>query len=375
MRQFVRSGLAALIVVALSTVARAQGPGAPQAKGGTAKAATPGQAQAPPARPAILDQVLATVNGAPITRADLYEYLNNFGITPGQVSDADMYRVGIETLANSELANQYLASKKVPVPEKDIDAEFANLAEQLKKDGRDVNVVLASYGLTVAKVREEMKLRLTWRKYIEAVATEPVLMKYMDDHKDIFSRSQVKASHIVLRVDPTAPEATKAEVRKKLAAIKAEVESGKITFADAANKYSEDEGNKVSPNGGDLGYFTRRGQFNEQFTKAAFALKPSTISAPVETPFGYHLIQVVDRKPGTPVDFKQNQLLIRDEYAVDLQERIVAEMRKTAKIDVKPMPADLFPKAPTPTQGAGPAGSPEPGRPATPTSPGGAIPK
>ncbi len=370
MRQFVRSGLPALIVVALSAVAGAQGPAAPQAKPGAA-AAKPAAAATKPARPAILDQVLATVNGAPITRADLYEYLNNFGMTPGQVSDTDMFKVGIESLANSELANQYLARQKVPVPEKDIDAEFANLAEQLKKDGRDVNVVLAANGLTVAKVREDMKLRLSWRKYIEAVATDAVLKKYMDVHKEVFSRGQVKAGHIVLRVDPGAPEATKAAVRSKLAAIKAEIDSGKITFADAANKYSEDEGNKVSPNGGDLGYFLRRGQLNEQFTKAAFALKPNTVSDPVETSFGYHLIQVVDRKPGTPVDFEQKKLLIRDEYAVDLQEQIVAEMRKTAKIDVKPMPADLFPKAHVPTQG-GPAGSPEPAKSAT---PGGAIPK
>ncbi len=373
MRQFVRSGLAALAVVAVSTLALAQGPGAPQAKPGTpaakgAPAAKAGMAT-PPARPAILDQVLATVNGESITRADLYEYLNNFGITPGSVSDADMYRVGIETLANSELANQYLARQKVPVPEKEIDAEFANLSEQLKKDGRDVNVVLASYGLTVAKVREEMKLRLSWRKYIEAVATDPVLKKYIDDHKDIFSRAQVKASHIVIRVEPTATEAKKAEARAKLAGIKTEIEAGKITFADAANKYSEDE-MKSSPNGGDLGFFTRRGQFNEQFTKAAFGLKQGAVSDPVETPFGYHLIKVEDRKPGTPVDFEQNKLLIRDEYAVDLQERIVAEMRKTAKIQINPMPADLFPKAPAPTQGPTDAT-----KSAAPGAPGGAIPK
>ena len=134
----------------------------------------------------------------------------------------------------------------------------------------------------------------------------------MAENKDVFNRTQVQASHIVLRVEPDAPAAEKEKAKQKLLAIKQEIDSGKITFADAANKYSEDDGNKSSPRGGDLGYFVRRGQFNEQFTAAAFALKKGSISDPVETPFGYHLILVTDRKEGTPIDFEQNKLLIRE---------------------------------------------------------------
>ncbi len=70
---------------------------------------------------------------------------------------------------------------------------------------------------------------------------------------------QVKASHIFLGVPPDATSDAKEAAKKKLAAIKAEIDSGKISFADAANKYSEDDANKGSPNGGDLGYFTPQG--------------------------------------------------------------------------------------------------------------------
>lgn len=357
MRQSVRSGLTAAIVVMFAAIAGAQAPsGTAQPKQkAAAPAPTAGKAAAkpaaPPARPAILDQVLATVNGEPITRGDLINYLNNFGVPPGAVSDEEMYSKGIEGLANFRLVNQYMTKQNPAVTEKEIDGEYNGLAEALKKDGQDINVALASSGISAAQVREEMKKKLRWRNYVKNVATDAVLTKYVADNKDVFNRTQVRASHIVLRTEPNSTEADKAKMKQKLAGIKKEIDGNKISFADAANKYSEDEGNKVSPSGGDLGYFTRRGQFDPSFTAAAFALKKGSVSDPVETPFGYHLIQVTDRKEGEAVKFDQQKPLILNEYETDLQERIVNEMRKTAKIDVKPMPADLFPKAPQPTQG------------------------
>ena len=356
MRQFVRSGLIASIVAGLSAVAAAQAPGA----GKPATPAGPAAKTATPPRPAILDQVLATVNGESITREELYRIFNTAGIPPGAENEQDVYKIGMEGLVNSKLVKQYLQKQKaLEVSEKEVDAEFADFEKKLKQDGQDVQVALASHGITVPQVREDMKSALRWRKYLDAVATDPNLKKFVADNKDVFNRTQVRASHIVLRVEPEASAADKEKVKQKLAGIKREVDSGKITFADAANKYSEDDGNKSSPSGGDLGFFVRKGQFNEQFTTAAFALKKGVVSDPVETPFGYHLILVTDRKEGTPVDFDQNKLLIRNEYASDVHERIVAAEKKTAKIDIKKMPDDLFPKAPAQPAGGAPT---EPGK-------------
>ncbi len=364
MRQFVRSGLIASIVVVLAAVVDAQAPSAAQP--GT----PPATKTAPPARPAILDQVLATVNGEPITRAELYRLFDTVGVPPGN-DEQEVYRSGIDQLVNNKLVKQYLLKQaSLVIPETAVDAEFAGVEKKLKEDGQDIYVVLASNGVTVSQVREDMKVSLRWKKYLEAVSTEKNLAKFVEANKDVFNRTQVKASHIVLRVEPDTPPAEKSKIKEKLAAIKRDIDANKITFADAANKYSEDEGNKVSPSGGDLGYFMRRA-FNEQFTAAAFALKKGVISDPVESPFGFHLILVTDRKEGTPIDLKQNELLIKSDYAADIHERIIAEMRKTAKIEVKPMPADLFPKAPTPPAGTAPAAKPaaEPAKPSTSSKP------
>jgi peptidyl-prolyl cis-trans isomerase C len=357
MRQYVRSGLIASIFAGLAAVAGAQTPGA--SKAGTPPAG-PATKAATPSRPAILDQVLATVNGKPITREELIRFFNATGLPPG-ADEQESYKFGIENLINHELVKQFLLRQKsLEVSDKELDAEFSEFEKKFKEDGQDINVALASHGVTSAQVKDDMKSRLRWTKYLDAVSTDVNLKKFVAENKDVFNQTQVQASHIVLIVPEAAAAAEKEKIKQKLVAIKKEIDSGKISFADAANKYSEDDGNKASPRGGDIGFFPRRA-YNEQFTAAAFALKKGVVSDVVESPFGYHLILVTDRKEGPPIDFEAKKLLIRNDYASDLNERIVASERKTAKIDIKPMPADIFPKAP-PQQ---PAGTPEPGKAAT----------
>ena len=159
----------------------------------------------------------------------------------------------------------------------------------------------------------------------------------------------------MLKVEPNASEADKEKVKQKLASIKKEIEGGTISFAAAANKYSDDPANAGGA-GGDLDYFSLNTGLIEEFTDVAFKLKKGMISDPVETPFGFHLIQVTDRKEGKEPDFEQNKPYIYNAYATDLQKEVVAAEKKMAKIDIKPMPKDLFPpEAPAATLPAGEA--------------------
>jgi len=353
MRQYVRSGLIASIVVGLAAVAGAQ---APSTK--TGNPAGPATKAAMPPRPAILDQVLATVNGKPITREDLIRFFNQVGIPQNETDEKEIYRIGMENLVNHELVKQYLQKQKaLEIPEADVDKEVKDTEKKYKDENQDLNVVLASHGVTQTRFREDLKDMLRWKKYIEAVSTDDNLKKYVAANKDVFNQTQVKASHIVLLVPADAPAAEKEKVKQKILAIKRDIDSGKMTFADAANKYSEDSANKSSPNGGDIGYFPRRA-YTEEFTSAAFALPKGKVSDPVESPYGYHLILVTDRKEGQPIDFEAKKLLIRSEYAGDLSERIVKAEQKNAKGKIEPMPADLFPKAPPQQPASSPGQTP-----------------
>lgn len=90
----------------------------------------------------------------------------------------------------------------------------------------------------------------------------------------------VRASHILV------------ESKDQALRLKSDIESGKISFEDAAKKYSACPS---GANGGDLGFFTYN-QMVKPFEDAAFSLPVGKVSAPVKTEFGYHLIKVTAKK-------------------------------------------------------------------------------
>jgi len=352
MRAIARSGLLALSAAACAVAplgwARAQAPAAGKAAGGQGQP----PAAAPAARPAILNQVLATVNGEKITRGELINFLSRYQIPAGD--EATAYRDAVETLINTRLINQYLVRQRIPVTEEKVDQAIDVLKTQLSQEGSDLATEILRSGLSMDDVRKEYANRIRWVEFLNARATDAELKKFAASHKDLFNGTQVKASHILLKVDPQATPANKEKVRQKLLGIKKDIEGGKIAFAEAANKYSEDPANAEGA-GGDVGYFGLASGFIEEFANAAFALKKGSISDPVETPYGFHLIQVTDRKEGAPYDFEKIKPHVKQAFAAELQKQVLVAQRKDAKIDIKPMPADLFPPAPAPTPAPAPA--------------------
>jgi peptidyl-prolyl cis-trans isomerase C len=345
--------MAALGLAALASGADAQ-TNTPKAAAPAPKVAAP-KAVAPVRSPKA-DDVLATVNGDPITRADLVNVLSGYQIAPG--TEQEYYNFGIDTLINGRLLSQFLRDQKIVVDPKEIQEQIDQQDKNFKANGSSLIAALAEHGTTMEEFKSNAARTLQWKKYILARATDAELKKYLEQNKELFDGSLVSARHILIEVDSDASAEKKDEARKKLLAIKKEIESGAITFPNAANKYSDDHPEGESPNGGDLGSFPRRGRFIEPFVAAAFALKPGEISEPIETEYGFHLIQVTDRTKGRPIDFAQFHDRILESYARDAQEEIVASRRKTAKIDIKPMPADLFPPRPVTPPAANPATQP-----------------
>lgn len=119
---------------------------------------------------------------------------------------------------------------------------------------------------------------------------------------------QVRARHILIKVDPSQP-GSDAEAKKKIEEIAKEAATG--DFGKLAQKYSDDTASK--PQGGDLGFFSRERMVPE-FATAAFALQPGKVSEPVKTDFGYHLIKVEERKAAHTKTFEevQNELARMD---------------------------------------------------------------
>ncbi|HRP01649.1 MAG TPA: peptidylprolyl isomerase [Candidatus Kapabacteria bacterium] len=111
---------------------------------------------------------------------------------------------------------------------------------------------------------------------------------YRLDDKRVGANEVVKAAHILIAANNNKDSA-KAEAQK----IYNEVKAGSEDFGVYAAKYSQDPGS--ARQGGDLGYFGK-GKMVKEFEAAAFSTPVGSISMPIETQFGYHIIKVEDKK-------------------------------------------------------------------------------
>lgn len=332
MRVFVRLCGSALAVLALGMVANAQVP-----KPAATTSPEPGKSLA--VRPTKPTQVLATVNNEKITKAEFLDLVKRYNLPTDDLET--VYHDGIDTLVNVKLLNQFLARQRLPVDQLKIDKDLENIAAELKANGQDLATALIESGNEIDDVRKQLAFRQQWIAYVDQKATQAELQRFVDRNKDLFDQVQIKPSHILLRVPENASAEAKEKVRQRIVQVKKDIEANKYTFAEAANKFSQDE-NKAEGDGGDIGYITRNQGILEEFAEPAFKLKVGQISEPVETLHGYHLIMLTDRKKGTPFKLDQQPTLAKNLYSAELQKQILVEARKSAKIEVKPLPADLF---------------------------------
>lgn len=142
-----------------------------------------------------------------------------------------------------------------------------------------------------------------------------------------YSRMQevIRASHILFQFPPNASKEDSLIVLRMAIKVRDEISSGG-NINELAISYSDDPSAKV--NQGDLGYFTSL-QMVPAFEDAVYNMQPGEISSPVLTSFGYHIIQVMDRRPN-PGQVQVSHLLIRidpdDPNGEDLAKRKVADV-------------------------------------------------
>src|SRR4029078_4377414 len=154
---------------------------------------------------------------------------------------------------------------------------------------------------------------------------------YRDNQQEFTTPEQVRASHILIKSDKDD-----AAAKAKAEALLKQVKSG-ADFAALAKKNSEDEGS--AKNGGDLDYFGR-GRMVKEFEDAAFSLQPGQMSDVVKSPFGYHIIKVVDHKPAITKSIADVRQQIADRLATERAQADASTLATQVGAELK-TPADL----------------------------------
>ncbi len=201
----------------------------------------------------------------------------------------------LEEILDRRLVLAYASrTGSAPTPE-EIDAELNKLKARLASLRQSLADYLKGESITENDLKRQIAWNLVWEKYLAQYVTEARLETYFQTHLRDFDGSEVSVSHILLRIEKNSGPGALADLLKRAAAIRQEIVSGKISFAQAAGKYSAGPSAK---DGGQLGFIPRHGVMDEAFSRAAFALEAGQVSEPVQTPFGVHLLYCNEIKPG-----------------------------------------------------------------------------
>lgn len=268
---------------------------------------------------------IATVNGHPISKAAF----------DGKLEASQAANPTLQQMVVQELLNQYAASHKITAS----DAEITTQENQLKLNfpNGSWSQMLAARHLTEADVHTLLGQQIILDKAVggNVVVSDAQIKAYFDKNHAQFNKpAQVRARHILV---PTLALANTIEAKLKAGG----------DFAKLAEQYSQDPGTKAK--GGELGWF-RHGQMVPSFDHAAFTLPIGAISAPVKSPFGYHIIQVEQRTPAVTATLANSKTqianLLRQQQEQPLIQPFIANLQANAKITTSPQFAGLFPSPP-----------------------------
>ncbi len=274
----------------LMLVALALTPGI-DARAQTPVAQTPA-AQTPAAPAAAPDPVVAKVNGQPIHLSELQAAVQELPVNARNLSPDTLYPMLLEQLIDGK----------------------ALVIEARKAGLQDTPAVQHQIAVATDRVLQSAMLS----QIIGPSITDEALRARYD--KDIASKpgeDEVHARHILVENEALAKQ------------IIADLKKGG-DFAALAKQYSKDPG---SDHTGDLGFF-HKDEMVPEFAAAAFAMKPGEISeTPVHTQFGWHVIQVLERRHAEPPSFEQARAELRQKMIQEGIQKALAEARTQVTVE------------------------------------------
>lgn len=293
--------------------------------------------------PAELPEMVARVNGEPVTREDLEEavrgYQANSGTEVRPDNRTEIYRGVLDELIAFRLLGAELKTRGIEVDREELDAAMKDLRGRFPNEAA-YRRALAEQKLTADQLRERTKQTLLINRLLEQevgseldVAPSDVA-KFYEENPDRFQQPEaVRLSHILIGVPRDAPEARREAARARAADLSARARKG-ANFAALAKAHSQDASRE---RGGDIGFIVR-GQAQKPFEEAAFALKPGEISDPVETIYGFHVIKAGERRPAQKVPFGQAaaqvEQYLREQQRQQRVSEYVERLKASGKVEI-----------------------------------------
>lgn len=290
--------------------------------------------------------------------------ISQLGINIKDSKNTFLYNLIKERVVNElivkALLDEEIAKRDITVSNKDVEDAIKEIVDKVgSKD--QLNNILKKNGISAnefkADLKEEIKMKKLAKELGSSDVSDSEAQKFYNDNADKFKYpDRVRASHIlisanpaelaeIVKSDPKNKELTEEQVQAKVTEemnakkakadkLLAQAKADTTQFAKLAKENSDDTTTAVK--GGDLGFFAAQ-EMVPEFSKAAFALRPNSVSGVVQTQFGYHIIFVTDRMAAgqEPFEKVKNEIkgYLANQKQLQLVDNLVESMKKNAKVE------------------------------------------
>jgi len=292
--------------------------------------------------------VVATVNGTPITDAMVREVVKSLIVQrdppPSGDEIAQLGDAALDSLIDLELLYEAAQKEGIRVSDQEVQAEIARTKARVGGDAAFAAALKRS-GMSEAQLAAETRKTFMVDRLIDQRVTKDIRVTpeatraFYDQHQQEFQHpEQARVRELVVAVAPTATPAERAKARQLAVELRGQVR-GAADFARFAKTYAADA--TAAAQGGDRG-LVDRGTLPPAVDAVAFSLPLNQVSDVIESPAGYYLIEVTERRPAGVVPFADarsavEKALLESERR-QRQQAYLDELRKTAKIE-RPTPA------------------------------------
>lgn len=268
----------------------------------------------------------------------------------------------LKQLVDRELLTQEIKKQGITVPAEALEEGFVEYKQMFRTD-ENFERYLKTSGSSIETIKSNIEhniaVTLLLEKSGKLKSDGEEARRYYDENQSRYEvKEQIRASHILLKLAPNADDATAKEAKARAEKIYKEAIAPQADFAELAKKYSE---GPTAPRGGDLNYF-QRGRMVPEFDKVAFGLKLNEVSKPVRTQFGWHIIQLTDKKAGRMRSFEEVEdsikKLLRGKSGRQAKSEMLKSLKEQAKIEIFLPGVSLDPAPLNPTADQPEAGSP-----------------
>jgi peptidyl-prolyl cis-trans isomerase SurA len=272
----------------------------------------------------VLDKVVAVVDNEIITESELDFQTNllasRYGVSPDSPA---LRKQTLNSMIEEKLAYAQANLDSIEVTDDEVDKRIDYQIQLFIQQYGSKERVEQVYGMSIEKIKRELRddvrknlmvQKLREKNFGTVEATRRDVEEFFHTYKDSLGviPEKVKIAHIFR--SPKTSEEAKEKSREFAQAILDSIKNG-ADFAEMAKKYSEDPGS--AKEGGDLG-FVKKGVFYPEFESAAYALQPGEISGVVESPVGFHIIQLIEKR-GESIHARHILIKIKADENADLK--------------------------------------------------------